>query len=486
MVHDIFVSYAHNDDLLPEGSTYGWITHFIEELRKVLTQRLGRKPDVWMDHLLLENAQVDATLIEKIRTSQTIILFMSPSYLNSEWCKQEIGDFLTVHSAHKNKESVFIVAVEETEREKWHSRLQALTPLQLYQKSLSGAVHRLGYPNPPIDGEHEYWRQLNELAHLIKLQLALIDNTRGTRSISATPVAEAAQSDKKIKPPVVWIAQPTADLHSQWEALAASIRQRGAQILPVGHSIYPLGDSDFRAVVENDISQADLLIQLLSKEAGDAAKFLQLQALAARMRVTIAEIPFLQWRPENIDLQTVIDSKHRELLQGTIACGFEQFRQQVLEKLDKLMNPVPFKPINKPEQNALTLCITAGQKDFILAEEIVTMVANLKHAAISIPPIPEQDQTIEEYNAYLRLLLANVDGVILAHSQENAMWLQGQHAKVKKMVHKSNPWGAFIDGPPPAKQKILWNDPGLMYLDCRNGLSQEPIQRFIDSLQVRV
>jgi hypothetical protein len=235
--------------------------------------------------------------------------------------------------------------------------------------------------------------------------------------------------------------------------------------------------------VEKDLSQSDLLIQLLSAEADDVAKLLQMQALAAKMQMETANIPFLQWREANIDLQTISDSRHRELLQGTIACGFEQFRQQVLEHLDKLINPPLAITIPKPNQNALTFCITAGQKDSGLADEIASIVRDLNHVPYPIPPIPDQDQTVEEYNAGLRSLLADVNGVILAHSKENAMWLLGQQAKVRKaFTNRLNTWGAFIDGPPPEKQKIAC-DPGLMYLDCRNGLSPEPIQRFIDTLQ---
>lgn len=483
MTHDIFVSYAHIDDRPPGGLKDGWVTLFVDELTTLLASKWGRKPDVWMDHQLPENAQVDATLYEKIRGSKTIVLFMSPSYLNSAWCKKEIGDFLVANSAHKNTESVFIVAVEETNRADWHERLQALTPFELFRKSRSGAVVRLGYPKPPDDSEHQYWEKLNELVHLIKKQLELINVVHGNETI-ATSATEVVQPTKPGKTPTVWIAQPTVDLHSHWENLAASIRQRGAKISPLGHSTYPRDVADLRAAIENDVAQSDLLIQLLGPETGDIAKMLELQALIAKTRAAMTDVDFLQWRLENFDPKTITDAKHREFLQGTTAGRFEQFRQQVLEKLDKLMNPPPKAPINAQGQNGLMLCISAGQKDSELAQEIAGLLGELNHVPLPIPPVPEPGQTIEEYNAELRSLLDNVHGVILAHSRENAMWLHSQHAKVRKaLAQKPNPWGAFVDGPPLERQKISWNDPGLMYLDCRNGLSLEPIQRFIDTLQ---
>jgi len=36
MSHDIFVSYAHSDDVPPRGAEFGWVTTFTEELKKLL------------------------------------------------------------------------------------------------------------------------------------------------------------------------------------------------------------------------------------------------------------------------------------------------------------------------------------------------------------------------------------------------------------------------------------------------------------------
>lgn len=497
MIHDIFVSYAHIDDQKPTDSDKGWVTYFVEELKKVLTQKLGRKPDVWMDYLLAENYMVEPELKERIRASRTMVLFMSPSYLNSKWCQDELGDFLTLNSEFKNKESVFIVAVEKTERESWHNRLRALTPIQLYTESLSKAVYRLGYPQPPMDGDNLYWTQLNELAHLITIHVQTLETSAKLPSDSIQQTVEQQGKDGEntenpTTKPIVWIAQPTSDLHAQWEGLASAIRQRGATVLPLGVDVYPLPEPDsdpktkfntFNNAANKDINKAGLLIQLLSAETGSFAKQLQLQALLAKTKQTTDDVAFLQWRAADIELSNINDAIHRELLQGTLACGFEQFRQIVLEHLDKLLNPKPITPVADLAQQSLTLWVTAGPKDSALAEEIAQIISDLKHAALPIPSKPEQNQSIEEYNDGLRSLLADVNGVILAHSQENNMWFQGQLAKVRKaLANRAPPWGAFIDGPPAERKFIPCYDQNLIYLDCRNGLQAEPIQHFIDQL----
>lgn len=481
MTHDVFVSYAHNDDVPPAGIERGWVTYFVEELKTELTKKLGKRPDVWMDHLLLKNYRVDTELNDKIRSSRTIVLFMSPSYLNSDWCQQEIGNFLALNRAHNSKESVFIVAIEETSRQDWHARLQNLTPLALYQTQLNGSVRRLGSPRPPLDSEHEYWTKLNELAHLINAHLRFLNKSAPIEDTVTDKPASANTEHKNLtgnlKAPTLWIAQPTLDLHPNWEALAAAARQRGATVVPLAANVY---HGELQAI-NADIASADILIQLLSEESDDLGKLLQLQAFLAKL----SDKPFLQWRAPMADLASVVDTKHRELLQGTIACGFEQFRQQVLTQIDGLLRPQTKKLAGDGQsgQKTLQLCITAGPKDYGLIEEISRIVSDLQHAAIEIPPPPDNNQQIEDYNQDLRSLLTEVDGVILAHSVEKNFWLHTQKSRVSRLLSsRPKPWGAFIDGPPSERPLVACKDPGLMYLDCRTGLSPAPIQAFIDKL----
>jgi hypothetical protein len=95
MPYDVFVSYAHSDDECPQGAEFGWVTTFKEELRKVLRRRIGGQgADIWMDHLLTSNERVTDTLMQRVRESRTIVLFMSRVYLQSQWCQAEINSFL--------------------------------------------------------------------------------------------------------------------------------------------------------------------------------------------------------------------------------------------------------------------------------------------------------------------------------------------------------------------------------------------------------
>src|SRR5215467_13107837 len=107
--------------------------------------------------------------------------------------------------------------------------------------------------------------------------------------------------------PIVWIAQPTDDLHTDWELLVSAIRQRGADIRPLGHSTYSRSDiSAFRSAVEADIAESKLLVQLLSATPG--YPFAQgfgntnsIQSVLAKLHIEInSGITFLKWRSHEI------------------------------------------------------------------------------------------------------------------------------------------------------------------------------------------
>src|SRR5215831_15017729 len=344
-------------------------------------------------------------------------------------------------------------------------------------------IEPLGYPNPPPESGSAYWTKLNELAHFIVKYLDQLGTVSRT-VLQTSHVTSTASSSPHI-PPVVWIAQPTDDLHMEWELLVSAIRQRGADIRPLGPSTYSRSDiSTFRSAVEADMAESKLLVQLLSATPGYPNS---IQSDLAKLHIeTSSGITFLKWRSHEIDLEHIADTNHRELLQGAIACGFEQFRQQVLGVLDRLMSPkaVQNLPLPAVGSASLSLCITSGPKDIQLSKDVANIVGNLGHVHFVVPPVPEQDQSPTDYRTLFEDLLSDTDGVILVYGEESALWLQSRHAQVRKVLAQTRRgiWGAWLDGPPPTKPPLRCPDPAVVTLNCRQGVRPEPIQCFINKL----
>jgi hypothetical protein len=121
--YGLFVSYAHADDEVPVGARKGWVTTLVDELNKVLRRKLGGSgASIWMDHHLAANANVSETLLETVRSSQTMLLVMSPGYRRSAWSQFELVNFLARPVSRKGKDNVFVVEIDDrVARESWHS-----------------------------------------------------------------------------------------------------------------------------------------------------------------------------------------------------------------------------------------------------------------------------------------------------------------------------------------------------------------------------
>lgn len=95
--HDIFVSYAHVDDLPFPGTEKGWVTTVVESLQILLAQKLGRRDafDLWMDHQLSRHVQLTPEILHHLEQTATLLVILSPGYLASEWCLREKDTFLS-------------------------------------------------------------------------------------------------------------------------------------------------------------------------------------------------------------------------------------------------------------------------------------------------------------------------------------------------------------------------------------------------------
>jgi hypothetical protein len=493
-VQDVFISYAHADDEPLFGAESGWVTTFVDELKKLLRRMLGGNgASVWMDHQLAANEQVTGALIDSVGRSRTLVLFMSPGYSQSAWCQKELGNFLNRNISVKNKESVFIVELDLTERETWHPRLQQLTPIRFWREGRDHVPQLLGFPAPKLDQDDPYWLNLNKLAHLIADYLK-------THSAPERPDEKETTiihpDTKPVQPPIgtkkiIWIAEPTDDLIDQWEALAEALQQAGADLRPLGLDTYPRStEAEFLASVRADLHCAHLFVQLLSQVPGRHPKdsttsYTALQSSAASAFSKQQQCAFLQWRNRDINLDQVTDNDHRHLLTGAIACGFEEFRQRVLTAAQSLNQASSLKPASNNEDEPLAICISAYKADYDLGLQIRDILIELGADALTTQTEPAPDQSPTEFNTQFDEVITNSEGMIIVYGQTPPVWVQAQYMRARKALAQKHKglWSALLDGPPFDKPSAGLAGRNLMTLECRDGLLRDQIARFVNTLR---
>ena len=115
---EVFISYAHADDLPFAEDTPGWVTALADRLEKSLMMRRGgSRVAVWMDHRLEPEKQVDGALRDRVRRAECFVAVLSPRYLESPWCRKELDAFIA--QAGEQGERVFLLEMSPTSREEW-------------------------------------------------------------------------------------------------------------------------------------------------------------------------------------------------------------------------------------------------------------------------------------------------------------------------------------------------------------------------------
>ena len=94
--HDIFISYAHADNLKFSGQVSGWVDQFYSDLSGQLQRLLGPPVNIWWDKRVIDGTQVfNDTIAAGIKKSAVLICLTSKSYMASTYCKESVKTIRT-------------------------------------------------------------------------------------------------------------------------------------------------------------------------------------------------------------------------------------------------------------------------------------------------------------------------------------------------------------------------------------------------------
>lgn len=475
----VFVSYTRADDAVFVPDTQGWVTSFADHLQKALTmQEGGRGIRIWIDHGLAPQQSLDVALPQQLREAAAFLAMLSPGYISSSWCPQELAWFIQSRGGGTD-ERVFMAELRPTPglREQLHPATHGLVPSVFWEHpSHQKSAHTLGWP---VAGKEDraYWRQLCELAH------SLAERLRADAQACAAP-----------QRPKVWIAPTTDDVHPRWEELAAALRQAGYEVLPTSEVEDARSEAELREALRPALDEAAVLVQLLGAAPGRVRGSLGAplhQCLHPLMREAAQRrtLPMWVWRPPELQPPTVADAAHRQLLTGTTACGFQEFIGLVQQAVPKAPPP-PTEPRDATatalgeSTEVPTVCLTADAVDHPLSETVADVLADL--GAMVVTPTAVADHADPSaWRQHNDALMSEADGLLLLYGQAPASWVQSQLLAARKTLslRRSRTRLSLLDAPPPQKPPAAWRLPNLLTLDCRQGLQREPLARFVDQLR---
>jgi hypothetical protein len=465
--HDIFVSYAHLDNEPITGGRSGWVDALAEKLLVEVSQRLGtREFALWMDHQLDGNRPITPEILQAIQKSATLLVVMSPSYLNSEWCRRERTAFLSLIRDRVGTGSVFVVFARDVPRTGVPTEFGDLIGFRFWiQDDEARADRPLGISDPT---ERIYISRLLQLSHDLKQQLERLRSGGGHAPKRVEPAAGQ---------PAVFVARSTEDLEDREDELKSYLSQAEIAVLP--QTRYPQSDpSAFEAAMRQDLARSRAYVQLLSASRGRELDFLPpMRHPKLQHDIALAAgLPRLLWRDRALDLDTVKDPDHRVILDAARACGMEEFKRAVLEEARRTPE------VARPKKSSVMVFVNADSQDLPLAQNVANMLS--QHHVECYWPLA--NGTPEDVRRDLEENLSNCDGLLLIYGTSSAQWVRTQLRQGRKiMSQRERPLAALavFEGPPVTKEDLAVAIPDLLTVNCRNGWDELALGRFVATLQ---
>jgi hypothetical protein len=301
--YDIFISYRHNDNQYD-----GWVTEFVENLRRELVATVKEKLTVFFDENpndgLSESHHVDHTISSKIK-ALIFIPIVSQTYCDTKsfaWTQE----FLAFSKAASQDEfgreiklpngniasRILPVRIHELESD----------DTRLLEGVLQGALRSIDFiysaqsvnrPLRPKDDDLQdnanntiYRNQINKVANAVKEIISGIKsaNIKGgeSTSVSTEPVIQpniqssprwyntTVPSDIRVAvvtdQPTVFLAWTSNDLKAKREEMGLILTRAGFQVVP--NYDCPSTDDEFKESVDKNLEKATCSLHILSGEFG--------------------------------------------------------------------------------------------------------------------------------------------------------------------------------------------------------------------------
>ena len=307
---DAFISYTHIDNVSLVDGSKGWITNLHRALEIRVGQLLGETPEIWRDPKLTGNDVFENTLVEQLNRVAVLITVVSPRYVKSEWTRRELVEFWKAAEAQggvkfHDKARIFKVLKTPIPRQMDPPELQPLLGYEFFHVDTeTGRVRELDEVFG-AQAQKDFWMKLDDLAHDIA---ALLEILQG-ESQKALP---GIQQNRK---EAVFLAETTADLKEQREAIRRDLQQHGYTVLPARG--LPLVASEMKTSLEEDLDRCRMSIHPIGKNyglvpEGSSASLLEIQNELAIERGKRGGFVRLLWIPAGLQVE---DERQAKVIQ---------------------------------------------------------------------------------------------------------------------------------------------------------------------------
>lgn len=494
-----FLSFAHLDNqpvnpLAPKSSC--WISNFHTALEIQLSQLMGGEKKVWMDKHNLSGNEPLNTILENLQKTALLISVLSPSYIESNWCMDELNHFCKEASKtgglqiDGSKHRLFKVIKISIPLDKHPPQLKSLPGYKFFDSD--GSRVRTFNPIYGQEWEKRFFIKIDDLAQEMSSTLTLVGFGAEQPQRDVAPQSQSEFHSQDIDRKVIYLAETTEELEEFRNRIRRELVQAGHEVLPVQE--LPQGDTcAFTQAIEQSLDRAHLSIHLLSPNFSQTQYtqeqiWQQLRIIRTHDQVNLVnkfcqekqEFSRLLWVPPNQDIPET-DKFLVELQNdsGFIRKSLEEFKDIILDELNALKVPeseTPFNAKAKSYSEKRQLYLDCIEDDLILENPLFEWID--KHFQVIWPDFNSSINSETRSN--------QCDVVLVYYNQGTPFWLtrrllmlkKGIYARPKSLLAKAV-YATKVPDP-----DALSCHPNLNVIEAYQGFQQKLLEDLLASLDL--
>jgi hypothetical protein len=509
---DVFISYAHADDIRDVGEDRKWVEGFTDDLRKRLERQLkliGKGESalyLWNDQTLERNRDLPTTLAAKLDKSAILMVILSKKYLNSRWCKFERDKFLKTVLAERSrseaKSTVFLIKTDNIDEDDLPPGFTQPGYDFFIEYKQKGFVRRLH----PHGNETEKEKYRDEFDRMSNQLIEELENMRSEREVKKRP-------PPKIKPDAplhsielidhtgppdstIFVAkvEQSGNLPEFREKILERFADDNIKSIPQTFDQYPEDFVKFRRKMKQDLAQCRLFVQLLDDEVVGEDDLLPAgwQSVQYNLAKDMG-VETVQWyNPQNPHFDNIQSEAYKKFLDECERSGIlkrmsmNDFEEHVIRKIK------PSAPPPTATKDVKKVAVMVERKDSNWEERLQDVLLERKNLSYEII---EPDNDPFEFDRKKNDVVEKSDGVIIVYGDIAPTWVRGQITVCEK-ARTRNPLyhrlAVCIAPPPPppepppeATEKLKQVKKYLAQMKVLNwqcGFNEDELNQYLDSL----
>ena len=499
--NDIFISYAHIDNLALEEGQDGWIAALHRALELRLAQLLGKKPRIWRDPKLTGNEDYAERLSSELPRAALLISILSPRYLRSDWCRRELTEFLAAveeRSAETSEKSrVFKVVKTPVPLDEQPPELQKMLGYEFFQVDPeTGRPHEIDPVTDP-ETKRQYWARINDLAYDLSEMLALFEELGKATGGNGTASGFSAPTEEK---GCVFLADATHDLVRDRDAVRRELKLRGYRVLPEGPLPFHLSD-ELESAVAEQLAECRMSIHLVGENyglvpEGTTESVTEIEHRLARARgVEDRDFFRLVWIPPELDSE---DQRQLDFVDRLKTESLDQCSELFQTPLESLKSEVVarLEPPEEEEEPAaaeeedgddeyVRVYLVCDERDEEATIQLEDFLWDQENFEVLVPAF---DGSESEVRLDHQEKLSRADAVVLYYGAGKDLWLSRKLSEIRKSpgYGRKKPWLAkplIYVAPPASPRKSRYRSREAVVVQGGESFSAEQLEPFVREIR---